>query len=185
MTENDKNAGKSEGDPDPNVDPKEEQITNLNLALKAERKQLKELKKELEDLKSKGGDEDNFRSKYEKTKKELEDLQETVDDNNSYFSNVVEEGKAKLGKELLELFPSSSPVREQFEWINKAQNFNPTKNGKDKNNPGPKAPSNPGIVNPGAGSDVTITAEEFSAMSLEERLKHLPQAQLLAKAARG
>ena len=154
-------------------DPKEEQIGNLNAALRSERSQLKDLRKEIDTLKNSQLEEQGkFKELYETQKTEFEALKSQVGEYDSYFSAAVEEAKGNASQQVIDLLPSNLKPRDQLSWLSKAsETFSVT----NKESPTPR-PSQPiGMLNPpDDGNRVNVTKEEFEKMDPIERIKYLP-----------
>lgn len=153
-------------------DPREEQISNLNAALRVERDSVKQLKREMESFKNSHLEEQNkFKELYEELKPKYEESIKQVDEVNSYFTATLEEAKTKAPKEVLELLPSNLTPKDQITWITKAADtFSSNASATSRN------VSTKGMTNPPVTDRVNITPEQYMSMSRDERQKHLDDA---------
>jgi len=148
---------------------------NAQRRIDAEKVKLREetdaLRKELEDLKTKQIEEqkrwkeafEELKPKYEKSQTENETYQ-------TYFTQAVEEAKAKLSKDALDLLPEHLSPREQLTRINKAREkfANPDASSR-------KPQQVKGIVNPADPNRTALSPEEYAQLPIEERAKRLDE----------
>jgi len=180
VAKNESNVNK-ETPKETNLDPKEEQINNLNTALRSERAQLKEVRKELDALKNSHLEEQGkFKELYETNKTELESAKSKLSGYESHFSAAIEAAKKEAPAEVLELLPSNLSSSDQLTWLSKATAaFKPTA-------VAPRKVVPPGMINPSSNdSRVSVSQEEFEKMDPVDRIKHLDTMGFSKKDVRG
>ena len=154
-----------------NRDAKDTQIDNLNTALRSERSQIKDLRKEMDGFKSSQLEEQGkYKELYETSKTELESLKSQVTGFEAHFTAAVDAAKVDAPQEVLELLPSNLNSQDQLNWITKATVAFQPKSAEST----PRRYAPPGMINPSSTDNrVSVTEEEFKDMDAIERIKHL------------
>lgn len=148
-------------------DSKDNQIENLNVALRSERSVIKDLKKEVDSIKdSQLAEQGKFKELYETQKTEFEVLKSQVGEYEVFFASSLDSAKEKLSPAVLELLPTNLSNREQLSWLDKAAAVSVGEKPKQRTD------ATRGQLNPsGDDNKIAVSQEEFMQMTPEERSK--------------
>ena len=148
-------------------DSRDDQIENLNTALRSERSVIKDLKKEVDSIKNSQMEEQGkFKELYETQKTEFEVLKSQVGEYEVFFPSSLDSAKEKLSPAVLELLPTNLSNREQLSWLDKAAAVSVGEKPKQRTD------ATRGQLNPsGDDNKIAVSQEEFMQMTPEERSK--------------
>jgi hypothetical protein len=166
-TDVNKNDDVNKDTPSGKQDGRDNQIENLNVALRSERSVIKDLKKEVDTIKNSQMEEQGkFKDLYETQKTEFEALKSQVGEYEVYFASNLDSAKENLSPAVLELLPTNLSNREQLSWLEKASAL------KTDEKPKQRTDATRGQLNPsGRRQQDTVTQEEFMQMTPDQIAK--------------
>lgn len=144
------------------------QYEDVQAALKEARGKLKTAQDENDQLKLQSND--NWKEAFSELKTRTSQLEEDLEKRNTTIGSIVETFKGKVDKKALELMPEGLNPQAELSYLMKSIDVF----GDDKKS-NTSVRDFRGIQNPRDPKKTSISQDEFTRMSVEERVKHLDE----------